>query len=85
MEGYSGWLQNCFHPINGSATTHEYLGYHLELKDHLTPASCLICKIVHEGPQADASTTEKIDNWSHYEGQYLWGTFEIKREHLPFV
>ena len=79
MKGYSGWFQNCFDLINGLATTHEYQGYHMDLKDHLTPAFRLICKIVHKGCQADASATEKLNNWSHHKGQYFWVTFETKR------
>ena len=78
MERYFSWLQYCFHPINGPATTHEYQGYHMNPKDHLTPARCLICKIVHEGHQADASATEKLDNWSYLKGQYSRGTFETE-------
>ena len=70
MERYSGWLQNSFHPIYGPATTHEYQGYHMHLKEHLTPASCLICKVVHKGHQADASAMEKFDDRSHQIGQY---------------
>ena len=57
----------------------------MDLKDCLTPAPCLICKIVHEGCQADASAAEKLDNRLHHEGQYSWRTFETKREHLPFI
>ena len=78
MERYSRWLQNCFHPINEPATTHEYQGYHMDLKDCLTPAFHLICKIVHKGRQADTSAVEKFDDWSHHEGQYSWGTFETE-------
>ena len=83
MEGYSGWLQNCFHPINGPATTHEYQGYHMDLKDHLTRASYLICKVVHEGRQADASAVEKFDNRTHHVGQYSSRKFETEGD-LPF-
>ena len=50
----------------------------MDLKDNLTPALCLICKIIHEGRQADASAAEKLDNWSHHEGQYSLETFETK-------
>ena len=78
MEGYSGWFQNCFHPINGPATTHEYQGYHMDLKDCLSPAFRLICKIVHKGRQANASAMEKLNNWHHHKGQYSRGTFETK-------
>ena len=76
MNGYSSWLQNSFYPINGPTTTHEYQGYHMDLKDHLTPAFRLICKIVHKGHQANASATEKLNNWGHHKGQYSQGTFE---------
>ena len=75
MERYSIWLQNGFHPTDGPATTHEYQGYHMDLKDNLTPASCFICKIVHEGHQADASATEKFNKGNHHIGQYSWRTF----------
>ena len=78
MKGYSIWLQNSFRPINGPTTTHEYQGYQMDLKDRLTTAPCLICKIIHEGCQADTSATEKFDDRSHHEGQYSWGTFETK-------
>ena len=57
----------------------------MDMKDHLTPALCLICKIIHEGCQTDASATEKLDNSLHHEGQYSRRTFETKREHLPFI
>ena len=85
MKGYSCWLQNGFHPVNGPATTHEYKSYHMDLKDHLTPAFCLICEVVHKGHQANASATEKLNNWCNHEGQYLWRTFKTKGKHLPFV
>ena len=51
---------------------------------YLTPASGLNCEVVHVGRQGDASAVEKLDNRLHHEGQYLWRTFETKREHLPF-
>ena len=78
MKGYSCWLQNGFHPVNGLATTHEYKSYYKDLKDCLTPEFRLICKVIHEGCQADASAAEKFDNWSHHEGRYSGGTFETK-------
>ena len=85
MERYSDWFQNCFHQINGPATTHEYQGYHMDLKDHLTPAFCLICEVIHKGRQANASATEKLNYWSHHKGQYSRGTFETKGQDLPLV
>ena len=51
----------------------------------LTPPSSLVCEVIHIGRQADASATVKPDNRLHHEGQYLWRTFETKREHLPFI
>merc|ERR1711867_352711 len=51
----------------------------------LTPASSLNCEVILVGRQADASAMEKPDNRLHHEGQYLWRTFETKREHLPFI
>ena len=50
----------------------------MDLEDHLTPASCLICKVIHEGRQADASAVEKLNDWSHHKGQYSRGTFKTK-------
>ena len=51
----------------------------------LTLASSLVCEIVLIGRQADASAADKPDNWLHHEGQYLWRTFETKREDLLFM
>ena len=45
----------------------------------------MICEVVHIGHQAYASAVEKTFNWLHHEDQYLWRTFETKREHLPFI
>ena len=78
MKQYPSGVHVSFHPVYGPTTTHEYQGYHMDLKDRLTPAFHLICKIVHEGLQADASATEKLNDWSHHKGQYLRGTFETK-------
>ena len=78
MKGYSSWLQNSFYPINGPTTTHEYQGYHMDLKDHLTPAFHLICEVVHKGCQANVSAVEKLNDWSHHKGQYSRGKFETK-------
>ena len=50
----------------------------MDLKDCLTPASCLICDAIHVGLQADSSAPEKLDDWSHHEGQYPWETFETE-------
>ena len=50
----------------------------MDMKDRLTHAPCLICKIVHEGRQADASAAEKLNYWSHHKGQYSRGTFETE-------
>ena len=50
----------------------------MDLKDRLTPAFRLICKIIHEGRKADASAMEKLNDWSYYKGQYSRGTFEIE-------
>ena len=47
----------------------------MDLEDHLTPSSCLVCKIVHVGCQADASAMEKFINGSHHVCQYSWKTF----------
>ena len=75
MEGYSSWFQNCFHPINGPAIGHENQGYHMNLKDCLTLAYCLICEIVHVGRQAYATSMEKFDYKRHHHGQYFMRTF----------
>ena len=85
MKGYSCGVKDSFQPVDGPAILHEYKSYHMDLKDHLTPAFHLVCEVVHIGCQADASAAEKLDNRLHYEGQYLWRTFETKREHLPFI
>ena len=78
MEWYLGWFQNCFHPINGPTTCHEYQGYHMNLEDCLTPAYCLICEIVHIGRQAYATAAEKFNDRSHHHGQYSRGILETK-------
>ena len=85
MKGYSSWFQYSFHPINGPTTTHEYHCYHMDLKDHLTPALCLICEIVHKGLQANASAAEKLNNRCHHKGQYSQGTFETEGQNLPLI
>ena len=78
MEGYSSWLQNSFYPINEPTTTHEYQGYDMDMKDHHTSAFCFICEVVHKGLKANASATEKLNDWIHHQGQYYRGTFETK-------
>ena len=85
MKGYSCGVQDSFHPVNRPATTHEYKSYHMDLKDRLTPAFCLICEVVHKGRQANASAAEKLNNWCNHEGQYLWRTFKTEEQHLPFI
>ena len=65
MEMYLGWFQNPFDPFEGPTTAHEYQGYHVNLEDCLTHASCLVCKIVHIGHQANAFAAEKFNDWSH--------------------
>ena len=85
MKRYSCWVQDSFHPVDGPATKLENQSYHVDLENCLTPASCLVCEVVHIGRQADASATEKLDNGLHHEGQYSWRTFKTKWEHLPFI
>ena len=38
---------------------------------------CLICKVVHEGLQADASAAEKFNNWSQHICQYSKEFFDL--------
>ena len=47
----------------------------MDLEDCLTPASCLVCKIIHVGLQADASAVEIFNNRSHHVRQYSWRIF----------
>ena len=50
----------------------------MDLKDHLTPAFRLICKIVHKALQANASAVEKLNNWWHHKDQYCQGKLETE-------
>ena len=84
MKRYSGQFYNCLHPIYQPPLAHEYQGYHMDLEYHLTPVSCLLCNVVHEGRQADATAMEKSSNESHHICQYSWRTFKTKLRDLSF-
>ena len=57
----------------------------MDLEYCLTPASHLVCEVIHIGHQADASAAEKLNNWLHHKGQYLGRTFKTKWKHLPLL
>ena len=57
MDGFPDWFEEGFYPIYRPTTAHKHQGYQVHLKNCLTPAFGLICKIVHIGRQADASAT----------------------------
>ena len=50
----------------------------MDPKDHLALTSCLICKIVHIGCQADVSVMEEMENGFHHEGSDSRGTLVIE-------
>ena len=55
------------------------------IEDCLAVIFGLVGKIIHKDCQANASAAEKLNNWRHHEGQYLWRTFKTEGKDLPFV
>ena len=78
MDRCSERVQESFGPVDGPPATHEHEGYHMDLKDRPALASSLVCKIIHEGRQADASAMEKFDDRSYHVSQYSSRTFKTK-------
>ena len=51
----------------------------MDPEDRPALTSSLVCKIVHEGRQANAFAAQEIQNGFYHERQYSRGTFETER------
>ena len=66
MNQYNRGIHISFCPVYEPSTTHEYQGYHIDLKDHLAVTFFLIGEIVHEGRQANVLSMKENKKWFYH-------------------